>query len=178
MTIHYNSCLQTPEVKLRALEASDVELLYEWENYTEVWQCGCTVTPFSHTVLREYIANAHLDIYSVKQLRLMIESIEISRTVGMIDLYDFDPHHSRAGLAIFIRKDCCNKHFAHAAITSMLHYCKEQLLLHQIYAEVPETNEASQALFRSCGFSHTGTKTEWLKRSDGYESVLVFQRIL
>ncbi len=128
--------------------------------------------------MRDYIANAHLDIYTVKQLRLMIESVEQKQCVGMVDLYDFDPRHSRAGIAICIAKDFCGKHFAHKAIECMLAYCKEQLLLHQIYAEVPETNEVSIALFRSCGFTYSGIKTEWLKRADGYENVMFFQKIL
>jgi len=174
----YNSYLKTPEIELRALETSDLELLYEWENCTELWSVGCTTTPFSREILREYIANAHLDIYSVKQLRLMIESVELSKPVGMVDLYDFDPLHSRAGLAIFIARDCCGRHFARKAIDCMLRYCKEQLLLHQIYADVPETNEASVALFRSCGFVHTCTKIDWLKRAGGFENVVVFQKVL
>lgn len=176
--MRYNSCLKTSTIELRALEKNDVDLLYEWENCTELWQVGCTITPFSRELLLDYVANAHLDIYSVKQLRLMIESVELAKTVGMIDLYDFSPRHSRAGIAIFIQKDCCKKHFAKSAIECMLNYCKEQLLLHQIYAEVPETNEASIALFRSCGFTHSGTKTDWLKRNNGFENVLVFQKML
>lgn len=176
--MRYNSYLKTPEIELRALETNDLELLYEWENCTGLWSVGCTTAPFSREILREYIANAHLDIYSVRQLRLMIESAEHAKTVGMIDLYDFDPLHSRAGLAIFIAKDFCGKHFARKAIDCMLHYCKEQVLLHQIYAEVPETNNASIALFRSCGFTHTCTKTDWLKRAGGFENVAVFQKVL
>ncbi|MDR1761799.1 MAG: GNAT family N-acetyltransferase [Bacteroidales bacterium] len=176
--MHYNSCLKTPEIELRAMESNDIDLLYEWENYTELWLIGCTTTPFSREVLHDYIANAHLDIYTVKQLRLMIESVEFSKTIGMIDLYDFDPHNSRAGLAIFIAKDYCNKHFAHKAIDCLIAYCKQHLLLHQVYADVPETNTASIALFNACGFTHTGTKIEWLKRAVGYENVLVFQKII
>ncbi|MDR2963161.1 MAG: GNAT family N-acetyltransferase [Bacteroidales bacterium] len=178
MTSHNNSCLQTAEIILRAVETSDLELLYQWENNSEWWHIGCTTTPFSRELLREYIAQAHLDIFTVKQLRLMIESVNYAKTVGMIDLYDFDPLHGRAGLAIGIEKQFCGKHFAHQAIDCMTQYCKEILFLHQIFAEVPETNAVSSALFRSCGFTHTGTKTAWLKRANGYENVLFFQKIL
>src|SRR4051812_1575650 len=88
-------------VQLRAMEPEDIDLLYSWENNSDVWSISGTVTPFSRFTLEKFVATAHDDIYTTKQLRLMMdlvekdeegEEIEI-RCIGCIDLFDFDPHH-------------------------------------------------------------------------------------
>ena len=42
-------------VALRALEPSDAELMYAWENDMELWVCGNTLKPFSLHDIRCYI---------------------------------------------------------------------------------------------------------------------------
>ena len=77
-----------PEVKLRALEPEDIDLLYEWENDHSIWYVSNTLTPFSKYILKKYIENSHLDIYQTKQLRLMIDVCREAdpETVGAIDI--------------------------------------------------------------------------------------------
>ena len=65
-------------VSLRALEPEDVDFLYELENDKALWEISETQAPFSRYLLREFISNAHLDIYQTKQLRLVIGA-EIGR---------------------------------------------------------------------------------------------------
>ena len=61
------------EIILRALEPTDIDALYKWENDPEIWHVSNTCTPYSKYILEKYIENSHLDIYQVKQLRLMID---------------------------------------------------------------------------------------------------------
>src|SRR6185436_12887613 len=96
-------------IRLRALEPSDVDLLYQWENDASVWSVSGTLAPFSKFVLEQYLASSHQDIYSNKQLRLMIdlsanneEDEPESRGIGCIDLFDFDPKNRKAGVGILI----------------------------------------------------------------------------
>ena len=64
--------LENELVKLRALEPADVELLYEWENDTEIWTVSNTIAPFSKYLLKQYIENSHLSIYEAGQLKLSL----------------------------------------------------------------------------------------------------------
>ena len=43
------------KITLRALEPEDIELLYSWENDTELWQVSNTLAPFSKYVLTQFI---------------------------------------------------------------------------------------------------------------------------
>ena len=96
--------LKNKNISLRAPEPEDLELLYEWENNTSVWQAGNTTSPFSKFILRQFIENSHKDIYELKQQRFMIDlhSKMPVQTIGTIDLFDYNPFHERAGIGILI----------------------------------------------------------------------------
>ena len=110
----------------------------------DLWDVSDTLTPFSHFTLKKYIENAHVDIYTSKQLRLMITRVDTQEPIGLIDLYDFDPYHQRAGLGIMIHNMENRKQgYASSAIKLMLDYCFETLGLNQVYSSVPSCNVAS-----------------------------------
>jgi diamine N-acetyltransferase len=164
-------------ISLRALEPSDVEALYEWENDEANWKVSNTQTPFSRFVLEEYIAGAHQDIYSVKQLRLVICNAE-NRAIGSIDLFDFDPNHLRAGVGILIAaKDDRKKGYASEALRLLMDYCFSTLNLHQLYCNITIDNEASILLFQKHGFLITGMKKEWIRDEEVYKDELLLQRL-
>ncbi len=65
--------LSSKKTTLRALEPEDLEFLYNIENNDFFWEISHTLTPFSNYILKQYLENAHLDIFEAKQLRLIIE---------------------------------------------------------------------------------------------------------
>ena len=59
--------LQSELIKLRAMEPEDIEILYRWENDTDIWKVSNTIAPFSKYVLRQFIENQSRD-YRVAHL--------------------------------------------------------------------------------------------------------------
>lgn len=168
------------DIILRAPEPSDIDVLYRWENDQEIWKVSNTITPFSKYILEKYIENSHLDIYQVKQLRMMIDVKEkqLVRTVGTIDLFDFDPYHRRAGVGILIgEKPDRSKGYATMALRKFIQYCFEILQLHQLFCNITSNNAESLGLFKKCGFRVTGRKSDWIKTADGYIEELMLQLI-
>lgn len=156
--------LKSKTIELRALEPSDIDILYNWENNQSLWHLSNTVAPFSKFVLEQYIMNAAQDIYSAKQLRLMIDKIEDGKniTIGAIDLFDFDPINHRAGIGILIEKSERKKGHAALALEILIEYCFNILQLHQLYCNITTDNSASLELFRKQKFEIIGIKKEWL----------------
>ena len=64
--------LKGTNIYLRALEPEDLEFIYKIENNESVWDVSNTQTPYSRFLIRQYLENAHQDIYEAKQLRLAI----------------------------------------------------------------------------------------------------------
>ena len=114
--------LEGQHIKLRALEPEDLDFLYQTENNSEYWEISHTQTPFSKFLLKQYLENAHLDIYEAKQLRLLIEERETGAPIGMIDLFDFNPQHKRAGVGIIIHNEFQNLGYASEAMQLIIHY--------------------------------------------------------
>ncbi len=166
--------------RLRALEPSDIDLMYSWENNSSIWQLSNTLTPFSKYIIKQFIDNSHQDIFQLKQLRLMIEKNNEKeiQTIGTIDLFDFDPMHKRAGIGILIAntKDR-KKGYASDALDILIKYSFQTLQLHQLYCNITEDNLDSIKLFQSKGFELIGTKKDWLIYPSGTKNELMFQLI-
>ena len=148
-------------IHLRALEPFDVDVLYKWENNRQIWHVSNTQTPFSRYVLEQFLVNAHEDIYTNKQLRLIISENEKETAIGAIDLFDFDPYHLRAGIGILIAEEFRNKGYALEALNLLKDYAFNTLLLKQLYCNVTVSAPASLQLFEKAGFEKIGLKKEW-----------------
>lgn len=165
-------------IRLRALEPTDVEVLYAWENDTTVWKVSNTLTPFSRFQLEEYVMNTQNDIFAARQLRLMIDLVESmagEKSAGTIDLFDFDPVHARAGLGILVREPYRKKGYAAEALGLFLRYAFGTLGLHQLYCNISPGNIASVNLFEKFGFTRCGIKKEWIRDGHEWQDEWMFQ---
>ncbi len=170
--------LQGDKVSLRALEPTDIDLLFEWENNTEVWNISNTIAPFSRFTLEQYITS-NQDIFAQKQLRLIICNLSDGEIVGCVDLFDFDPINHRLGLGILIAEpEYRRKGYAKDALNCVLNYCQGYLECNQVYCNIMSGNEASVRLFEMAGFVQVGIKKEWVRQGDKYEDELLYQKIL
>jgi diamine N-acetyltransferase len=164
-------------ITLRALELADAELLYNWENDTSLWHMSNTLTPFSKFTLEQYILNAHQDIYTIKQLRLMIDLKENKSSIGSIDLFDFDPMHKRAGVGILILEEYRGKGYASEALDMIIRYAFNTLHLHQLFCNIGSANAQSLKLFRKKNFEVVARKRDWVFRNGEWEDEFFLQLI-
>ena len=169
--------LSNDTVRLRAIEPEDIELLYTWENDSEIWAVSNTLTPYSKYILALYIKNSDKDIYESKQLRLMVNNSQ-GKTIGAVDLFDFDPFHSRAGIGVLIHsREDRSKGYASATLDLLISYCFNRLNMHQLYANIESGNKISLSLFEKHGFKVAGTKKQWLRSENGWNDEVLMQLI-
>ena len=165
-------------IYLRALEPEDLEFVYAIENNESIWNLSNTQTPYSRFLIRQYLENAHQDIYEAKQLRLAICMNDTFEAVGLIDLFDFDPKNNRAGVGIVISSESNrNSGIGSEALHLVINYAFNQLQLHQLYANIGSDNEISLQLFTKFGFQKIGIKKDWNKINNSYEDEILYQLI-
>lgn len=163
---------------LRALEDQDLDFLYHLENDTELWEVSGTTTPYSRYLLKQYLDNAHRDVYEVKQLRLCIVDKATKLSIGLIDLFEFDPKNKRAGLGLVIQNiENRNNGLGSEAVGLMLEYGFSILDLRQLYVNVLESNVASLHLFKKLGFIEVGIKRDWIFSEGEYKNEVLLQKI-
>ena len=101
-----------------------------------------------------------------------------TKTIGTVDLFEFDPFHNRAGVGILIGEaDERKKGYASLVLDKIILYAFDTLQLHQLFCNISEENTESLKLFEKKGFQVTGTKKEWLKTKDGYLNEYTLQMI-
>jgi len=168
--------LKGREVQLRPLEPYDIDTIFNWENDSSIWQISNTITPFSKHVIKQFVDNSQYDIFTNKQLRLMIDVK--NETIGTIDIFDFDPMHRRAGIGILIADDRNRgKGYASDSLDVLINYCFSTLNLHQLYCNITTDNIDSISLFTSKGFKLIGTKKDWLIFHDKMKDESMYQLI-
>ena len=169
--------LRGEKSNLRALEPEDLEFLYTIENNESFWEISHTQTPFSKYLLKQYLENTHLDIFEAKQLRLLIEEKSTKRQIGLIDLFDFNPQHKRAGIGILIHPNFQKNGFAFEALSILIDYAFKYLNLHQLYANITANNSKSISLFTKHKFKKVGIKKDWILSEGKFKDEILFQLI-
>ena len=168
--------IKNDTITLRCAEPEDAEQIFCWENDRDIWRVSGTHVPYSHFQIEQFLLSNN-DLPSQKQLRLMIDLTENGQTIGCIDIYDFDAFNSRAGLGILIDKEFRQQGYAKAALALCVEYLFHDVLLHQVYCSIDETNTESQQLFLGQGFELCGKRKDWIKNSEGFVDVLEYQLI-
>lgn len=168
--------IKNDKVALRVAEPNDSVIIFSWENDMQVWRDSETRVPYSLRQIEQFLLNNN-NLYSEKQLRLMIEDVKNGKPVGCIDIYDYDEFNSRAGIGILIDEKYRGQGFAKNAILLLLNYCFNTLLINQVFALTLATNINSINLFKSLGFEECGQKKQWYKTAEGFINQIEFQYI-
>ena len=167
---------QNENIIIRAAEPKDASLIYKWENDQEIWRVSETYMPYSLYQIEEFLLN-NSDLFSIRQIRFIIERKEDNKNIGCIDLYDFDPIHMRAGVGILLQKEFRNQGYAKAALELLIDYCFKTLMLKQIYCLIDVLNTDSINLFTKIGFTQCGLRKEWIRTPNGFIDEIELQYI-
>lgn len=169
--------LQNNRVSLRAMEPEDLELLYTIETQRCEWNTGTCGIPYSRYALKEFLLEQTSDIFKSHQLRLVIDD-EFGKSVGMVDLYDFEPLSRRAEVGIALLKGKEGKGYGRKALALLIDYVKNTLQMHQLYAYVDKDNQISKSLFTSLGFKPIAEFTDWTYSEGHYRDAVFFRLFL
>ena len=173
-----NQLMKNEMIALRALEPTDLDTLYNWENDSALWNVSDTVAPYSRAALWQYLEAYTGDIYAQRQLRLMITLASDNTPIGTIDFLNFDPLNNRAELGLFVDSAYRGKGLGRQALELLTDYAREHLGLKQLYVYIAQENEACLNLFDSFGYRRVGIIHKWVKRGINYHDVVLLQMIL
>ncbi len=168
--------LKGKHIELRPMEIDDLDFIYHWENDPGNWSVGYTLNPLSRFHLEQYILGSANDIYADRQLRLIIARPGVA-PLGIIDLFDFDPHHRRAAVGVFVAGEFRGEGYAAEALVILLAYAQRVLGLKQLYCGIGSANLQSLSLFEKQGFKITGTRKAWRWQNGNWEDEYFLQHL-
>ena len=164
-------------IRLRAIEPEDLDILYRIENDMTLWNVGTSNVPYSRYLLHDYVAHATADIYADRQARMMIDD-EDDQTVGIADIVNFDPANRRAEVGLIILNARRRQGYGTATLLALCDYARRVLRIHQLYAYIDVRNEASLSLFQKAGFTAAARMPQWLCDGDKYHDAWLVQLVL
>lgn len=167
--------LSNNKIKLRKPEPEDLEFLYKIENNPLFWFVSETKAPYSKWQLKQHIENSVFDIFTNKELRLIVENYHTKEQLGIVDLFDYDPANERCGIGVVIEESYQGKGIASDAIEMCINYCFNILDLNQIWCNISLDNEFSIKLFTKFGFSQTGVLKKWKKFNGVFVDIGFYQ---
>ena len=170
--------LSNDTIVLRALEPTDLDTLYRWENDTALWTVSDTVSPYSREAIWTYLQQNTGDIYAQRQLRLMITLAEDGTPIGTIDFLNFDPLNNRAELGLFIAAERRGRGLGRLGLERLTGYARNHIGLRQLYVYIALDNTVCLQLFEDYGYRRVGTLQSWVKRGTNYRDVALLQMIL
>ena len=163
-------------IRFRAMEPTDVELLYFWENDPEHWSSGSTLQPLSKSAMEAYVEESHKSLYELGAMRLMIEEVRERRAIGAVDLYDYDAYNRRVAVGLLIETSYRGRGFGSSAIKMISDYALCHLRLRLVYAHIDRQNKPSQAAFISAGFREVASLPLWHWNGEEYSDLLVYTK--
>ena len=164
------------QISLRAIEPEDLDLLYRIENDVELWNVGTSNVPYSRYLLHDYVANTKNDIYTDRQVRMMVENDE-GLVIGVVDLVSFDPANQRAEVGLIILNSYRHQGYGTAVLSKIADYALRILHLHQLYAYVDIQNEASLRVFEKAGYQIAAEIKDWLFDGQKYRNSVLLQYV-
>ena len=170
--------LRNDIVTLRALEPTDLDTLYRWENDANLWAVSDTIAPYSREALWHYLQDYTGDIYSQRQLRLMITLTDNGSPAGTVDFINFDPLNNRAELGLFIANEHRGQGLGRQALDLLTEYARDHIGVRQLYVYISLDNTVCLKLFKDYGYRQVGILHSWVKRGNSYHDVALMQMIL
>lgn len=147
MLLHGEKC------SLRSVGSRDIDTILLWENDSEVRRFGDSEKIFTREDIETFVRNQQYDIAATEQRRFMIDAPD-GRSVGAIDLFDYDGTTAGIGILVYADEDR-QKGYAADALRTLIRYARN-LRISVLHASVAADNTASLRLFGSCGFSRSG----------------------
>ena len=161
------------DIKLRAIEESDLEMIREMINDPEVENMtGGYSFPISEHQQKRWFENLS---NNDKELRTVIETKE-HRAIGLVMLTDIDWKNRTAQFhsKIASSEDLRGKGYGTKATKALIKFAFEQLNLNLIYSHILEYNTASQRVKEKSGFKKDGVLRNRIYKNGKYNNLVVW----
>ncbi len=165
---------QGRRVRLRAVEVSDWEAHFKWDQDSETSRALDKVWfPRSTEKAKRWAEEAAVRTPQNDQFFFQIETLT-NELVGSISTHDCEPHNGTFSYGIAIRPEYQRQGFTSEAIALVLRYYFEELRYQKVNAGIYGFNEASIQLHQKFGFVQEGRLRRMIYTQGKYEDLLIY----
>jgi diamine N-acetyltransferase len=161
-------------IRLRAIERTDLERYVEWFNDPEVTRHLMRHLPLSLAAEVQWFENMQKQEEESRPLAIEAKDGDQWVHIGGAGIHDIDWQARRGEMGISIGdKRYWNRGFGTDTIRALLRHGFECLNLHRIFLRVFEDNERAIAVYERLGFKEEGRLREHSYRSGSYLDMII-----
>ena len=135
--------------RLRPIQPNDLPFLERLANDPNNWVFGDTTRAYTLEELKQYLFDIQ-DFFQDQQARFVLELN--GKSIGLFDLFDFNPKKNEAGLGLIIDPQERKKGHGKMGLKLLVELAFEELSISKLTALVDADNTASQKLFEDLEF--------------------------
>jgi RimJ/RimL family protein N-acetyltransferase len=144
-------------IRLRALEPSDEQAIWEWHQDHELHVLDGWIYPASHKQIAILLQNASEPGYASAWFGIETED---GKLIGNICLKRGRPEHRHAELGIAIERAYWNQGYGTDAVRTLLRFAFNEMGLHRVALGHVDDNDRAEAVYLKCGFKIEGRSRE------------------
>ncbi|MBD5301880.1 MAG: GNAT family N-acetyltransferase [Bacteroides sp.] len=168
--------LRDGDIRLRAVEPTDAECVWEFETDSTHWYSNGMMAPYSKKNIQDYAENYDADPIRAGQLRMIVDYKD--EIAGIIDLYDISPQNRTAFIGVYIKSSLRKQGLASRCLNLIENYASQLLNLRIVAAKISEDNNPSKGLFLKSGYIKEAEFNNWLLRGKDKKSLLIYTKKL
>ena len=115
---------------------------------------------------------------SIQSGELKLYAFVNDEAVGCLELYNYDPINRRAAVGIVVGSSFRRQGIGFQMLNELTCFCRANLSLHQLYADIAASNQASLRLFERAGYQCCGILHDWVKRDGAWLDTHRYQLII
>lgn len=172
MTIdHSQYYWQTDRIRLRRVNADDVELLiaFDYQSYDRYLWDGEIEPPPSPDARRKRFEAFVNDDERTERPMLVLETPN-GDYIGLLNIHTYRPRSGTFGMAIYVVPEQRKKGYAALAMRKVAHYMFSECRMHKWESGYVQENEASAALHEKMGHVIEGVIRESLYHAGEYKN--------
>jgi RimJ/RimL family protein N-acetyltransferase len=152
--------LDAPRVRLRWVDARDVDALFAVFSDERVMRYWATTPMTTRSQAEDYVTRIHQGFAGKSLFQWGVERKEDSRLIGTCTLLHVDVPNRRAEVGYALRSDLWKRGYMREALTALLDYAFGTLKLRRLEADVDPRNDGSLGVLGHLGFRHEGLLRE------------------
>ena len=168
------SILYSGKLRLRAVEAGDVERFHEWVNDPEVTRGLSLYLPMSSVDEEKWFERLRERDPHEKPFAIDLQSGEGWKLIGNCGVFGIEWTHRAAELGIMIGdKSVWNQGYGTQVMVMLLRHCFETLNLNRVFLRVYGGNARARRSYQKAGFVEEGCMRQALYRDGRYDDVYI-----
>jgi RimJ/RimL family protein N-acetyltransferase len=167
--------LETPRVRLRPLELSDISAIQMAASAREIADTMISLPhPYPAGEAERYVFRQKAEQEAGRSSTLTIEHKVEGWFCGLVEVRDIDREHSQGELSFWLAVEAWGRGYMSEVVQAVVRYGFEGLALNRLYAYHMLRNPASGRVLEKSGFKQEGLLRQRVRKWGQFEDVALF----